>query len=241
MLELLEQALLPFNLPLTIALGVVVLFWLFVLLGFFTTETFEVDLTPEVLDADTFSLPALIGKLTNAADIPVTIIVSLYTLFLWMASVLGNYYFNPAQSNLIGLAILGGGLFAALVLTKAITQPLVPMMRKMKDSEKAPPVIGQSGVVRSLEVDGTYGQVLVEREGGAPALLVCRTSDGASSIPRGTEVLIIDHDEVTSRYIVRSISPLEALEPTAAALTDSPSFSSQPTQTSNPSAQSETL
>lgn len=206
MLELIEQALLPFNLPLTIALGVVVLFWLVVLLGFVGIETFDVDLTPEVMDADAFSLPELIGKITNAADIPVTIIVSLYTLFLWMASVLGNYYLNPAQSNLIGLGILGGGLFLSLLMTKAITQPLVPMMRRMRDSEKAPPVIGQAGVVRSLEVDGTYGQVLVERDGGAPALLVCRTSDGAAPIPRGTEVLVIDHDDASSRYIVRAIT-----------------------------------
>ena len=72
MLELLEQALLPFNLPLTIALGVILLFWLVVLLGFVGVDTFDMDLTPEVLDADTFSLPDLIGKLTNAADIPVT-------------------------------------------------------------------------------------------------------------------------------------------------------------------------
>jgi hypothetical protein len=206
MSDLLEQALLPFNLPLTIALGVVVLFWLVVLLGFIGIDTFDMDLTPEVLEADTFSLPEFIGKLTNAADIPVTIILSLYTFFLWTASVLGNYYFNPMHSNLVGLAVLGGGLFVALALTKAITQPLVPIMRRMKNSEKAPPVIGQSGTVTSLEVDGKFGQVSVEREGGAPALLICKTSDGALPIPRGTEVLIIAHDDATSRYIVRAIA-----------------------------------
>ncbi len=238
MLELLEQALLPFNLPLTIALGAVVLFWLVVLLGFIGFDTFDVDLTPEVGDADAFSLPALIGKLTNAADIPVTIILSIYTLFLWICSVLGNYYLNPDQSNLIGLAILGGGLVASLILTKAITQPLVPLMRRMKDSEKAPPVIGQSGIVRSLEVDGKFGQVLVERDGGAPALLICRTTEGASPIPRGAEVLIIDHDDAASRYIVRAISPSE--EAVAATL-DSPSFSTETTETSTAHAESERI
>ncbi|QTN31435.1 hypothetical protein HZ994_03525 [Akkermansiaceae bacterium] len=135
MLELLEQALLPFNLPLTIALGAVMLFWLVVLLGFIGIDTFDVDLTPEALDAETFSLPDLIGKLTNAADIPVTIIISLYTLFLWMASLLGNYYLNPMQSNLIGLAILGGGLFVSLALTKAITQPEVRQGKDDGDKE----------------------------------------------------------------------------------------------------------
>lgn len=206
MLELLEQSLLPFNLPLTIALGVIVLFWLVVLLGFFGIDTFDMDLTPEVLDADTFSLPDLIGKLTNAADIPVTIIVSLYVFFLWAVSILGNFYFNPGQSNLIGLAVLGSGLVLALALTKTITHPLVPMMRRMKNAEKAPPVIGQSGIVSSLEVDATFGQVLVEREGGAPALLICKTSDGLPPIPRGTEVLVIAHDDDANRYIVRTIT-----------------------------------
>jgi hypothetical protein len=225
-LELWQQALLPFNLPLTAALGVVVLFWLVVLLGFIGIDTFDLDLTPDVLDADSFSLPDLIGKLTNAADIPITIIASLYTLFLWGASVLGNYYFNPAQSNMIGLAILGGGLVVSLVLTKLVTQPLVPLMRRMKEAEKAPPVIGQSGVVRSMEVDATYGQVLVEREGGAPALLVCRTSDGAPPIPRGTEVLVIDHDDAANRYIVRAISA--APEPSAPAVSQAATLDAVP-------------
>ena len=107
MLELLEQSLLPFNLPLTIALGAVMLFWLVVLMGFLSFDAIDLDVAPELGDADVFSLTALIGKLTNAADIPVTIILSIYTLFLWVSSVLGNYYLNPAQSNLIGLAILG--------------------------------------------------------------------------------------------------------------------------------------
>ncbi len=207
MSELLEQALLPFNLPLTIALCLVVLFWLVVLLGFMGSDSLDVDLTPEVGDADGFSLPEMIGKLTNAADIPVTIILSLYVLFLWISSILGNYYLNPMQSNLIGFAILGGGLIASLFFTKVITQPFVPIMRRMKDSEKAPPVIGQSGVVKSIEVDGKFGQVLVEREGGAPALLICKTSSGATPIPRGTEVLVIDHDDADNHYIVRMISP----------------------------------
>lgn len=238
MLELLEQALLPFNLALTIALGAVMLFWLTVLLGFFGVESFDVDMTPEIGDADVFSLPSLIGKLTNAADIPVTIVISIYTLFLWMASILGNYYLNPMQSNLLGLAILGGGLITALILTKAITQPLVPLMRRMKNSEKATPVIGQSGIVRSLEVDGKYGQVLVERDGGAPALLICRTSDGASPIPRGTEVLVIEHDDATSRYIVRAISPTEE---THTESLDLSSFSSQTTEISTAPVESERL
>jgi hypothetical protein len=238
MLELLEQALLPFNLPLTVALGAVMVFWLIVLTGFLGVDSFDVDSTPDLGDADAFSLPALIGKLTNAADIPVTIILSIYTLFLWICSVLGNYYLNPMQSNLIGLAILGGGLVAALILTKTITQPFVPLMRRMKDSEKATPVIGQSGVVRSLEVDGKYGQVLVEREGGAPALLICKTSDGAAPIQRGTEVLVIDHDDAAGRYIVRAISPSEEAAP---AMADSPSFSAQTVKTSTAPAESELL
>lgn len=206
MSELWQQAIQPFNLPLTIALGLVMLFWVFALLGFAGVETFDVDVTPDVLEGDALSIPSILDKLTNAADIPITIIISLFTLFLWMASVLGNFYLNPSQSNLIALLVLGGGLVVAIALTKVLTLPLVPLMRKMKESEKAPPVIGQSGVVRSLEVDSKYGQVLVEREGGAPALLLCRTAEGALPIPRGTEVLVVDHDEERDCYIVRSIS-----------------------------------
>ena len=51
MKELLEQALISYNLPLTVALGLVVLFWCISLLGVFDINVFNVDLDMD-LDAD---------------------------------------------------------------------------------------------------------------------------------------------------------------------------------------------
>ncbi len=203
MLELWQQALLPFNLPLTVALGLVLLFWLLVMLGAMGVDSLNVEASADLGDSDGFSLPDAIGKMTNAADIPVTIVLSLFILFLWGGSVIGNFYLNPEGSNLLGMGILVGGVVISIALTKLVTQPLVPLMRGMREAEKAPPVIGQSGIVRSGEVDATWGQVLVEREGGAPALLLCRTAAGVPPIPRGTEVLVVSHDDAGKRYIVR--------------------------------------
>ena len=92
-----------------------------------------------------------------------------------------------------------------MILTKILTLPLVPFMRKLKDSEISQPVIGEAGVVRSIEIDGKFGQVEVQRSDGAPALLNARLGADAEPLPRGSSVIIVSLDESSGIYVVRHL------------------------------------
>lgn len=211
MKELWHEAIQPYNLPLTILLGLMVLFWLFNLLGGIGTDALDADLDADLdMDVDGhFGVGGALSTLlksVNAGTFPLTILLSLMILMMWMAAILLNYYFNPEHkmTHAVGFAV--AALLLGIVATKVVTQPLVPFMRRLKAAEDAPPVVGELGVVRSIQLDSEYGQVEVIRPDGAPALLNARLDDGSGPLVRGTQVVIVSMDEKTGVYLAYSLS-----------------------------------
>lgn len=209
--ELWEQAILPFNLPLTILLGLVVVFWILTLVGAIGTDV-DVDLNPDASGADLGDIPAAMLRAVNAGFVPVTIVLSVLILMMWIASILLNHWFNPNGSILVALGFFLVAFVVGVITTKAITQPLVPLMRRLKEAENAPPVIGEVGIVRSIQLDATYGQVEVQRPDGAPALLNARLGADSEPVFRGTHVAVISHDEAAGIYLVRALPPTPSLD-----------------------------
>lgn len=214
MKELWEQALLPYNLPLTLLLGLVVLFWLFSLLGAIGLDALDVDIDAET-DGDGVGpadLPAAMLRLVNAGSVPLTVVLSVLVLAMWMTSLCLNFYLNPTQSTLLAFGYFIAAFVLGVILTKIITLPLVPLMRKLKDSEISQPVIGEAGVVRSIGIDSKFGQIEVQRADGAPALLNARLGEDAEPLPRGASVIVVSHDASSGIYLVRHLPGAAATE-----------------------------
>lgn len=209
MKELWEQALLPYNLPFTVLLGVVVLFWLLTLVGALGIDSLDADIDDAGEAAD---LPATMLRVVNAGSVPLTVVLSILVLAMWMATITLNYYFNPAGSILVALGFFVAAFVIGVIATKVITQPLVPFMRRLKESENAAPVIGEIGVVRSIDLDSKFGQVEVQRPDGAPALLNARLGPDSEPVPRGTEVAILAFDEPSGIYLVRPLPPTPSID-----------------------------
>jgi hypothetical protein len=209
--ELWEQAILSYNLPLTILLGLMVAYWLLTLVGAVAMDTLDIDVDAD-LDGDLGDIPAVMLRLVNAGHIPVTIVLSILILAMWVISILLNYHFNPDQSVGIAVGFIAAAFVLGVICTKVLTQPLVPFMRRLKEAETAAPVIGEVGIVRSLEMDSTYGQVEVQRPNGAPALLNARLGIDATPVNRGAQVTIISMDEQTGIYLARALPPSQPLD-----------------------------
>lgn len=211
MKELWEQAILPHNLPLTILLGVVVVFWILTLLGAVSMDA-DLDVNVDPASGDLGDVPGALLRAVNAGFVPLTIVLSVLVLMMWVASILLNYYLNPGGSLMIGFGFYIIAFVVGVIATKVITQPLVPLMRRLKEAENAPPVIGEVGVVRSIQLDSTYGQVEVQRADGAPALLNARLGVDSEPVSRGTPVAIISCDEPTGVYLVRPLPPTPPID-----------------------------
>ncbi len=204
MKELWEQAILSYNLPLTILLGLMVLFWLLTMLGAVGIDALDFDFDADV-DGDIGDVPAAMLRVVNAGLIPVTIVLSILVLLMWISAMILNFYLNPGHSWLLALGFFVASFILGVIGTKILTQPLVPLMKRLKDTETVAPVIGQIGVVRSMEMDSTYGQVEVQRADGAPAILNAKLGADSVAIPRGTQVAILSMDEKTGVYLTRAI------------------------------------
>lgn len=206
MKELWEQAILPYNLPFTILLGLVVVYWLLTLLGAIGFDSADADLDLDLNDgAHLGDLPATMLRVVNAGAVPLTVVLSILVLALWMFSIVLNFYFNPGHSMLLAGGFFLVAFILAVVATKIITQPLVPLMRRLKAAEDTAPVLGEVGIVRSIQIDSRYGQVEVERPDGAPALLNARLGPDSEPVPRGNPVAIISMDEASGIYLVRAL------------------------------------
>ena len=156
---------------------------------------------------------ALTGALNfiNASDVPLMMVISFLTVFMWVIGVTANFYFNPGtvgdRSAWLALLLLVPNFILSALLTKIATTPLKGVMRKLNDSEKAlVKTVGREGKVLSSEVTREFGRVEVETK-GSPIVLNARISEGSARLIKGDPVLIFDHDEEEDTYLVRKSKP----------------------------------
>lgn len=192
-------------------MGVVVFFWLLSLIGTVDFDSFDVDLDIETdvdgnVDTDSLGAFGSVLKFVNAQDVPVMIILSLLSLFMWLISITSNFYLNPSHGELLAFLLLIGNFVISVLLVKYITLPLRPMLKALKnDKEHQEPLVGSTGAVKSRVLDDSFGQCEVIRPKGAPALLNCRLSSDKEPLVRGAEILVIDFDPKDQKYIVKSL------------------------------------
>lgn len=216
MQTILQEAFSSYNLPLTIVLGVVGLYWLISLVGVMDFDALDgmlgldgdggVDADADAGDDHHGGWFQGVMKALGLTDAPVMFVLTLYALGLWGLNMIGSIYFNEARSDGRATLIFVIALFGSFLFTRLAVRPLRPLMRLVRDTEKRQPIAGMTGEVRSLSVSPDSGQVEVLRD-GAPILLQARTSEDGGEIPRGTEVLVVMKDDESGAYIVRPLAP----------------------------------
>jgi hypothetical protein len=199
--ELLRVSLQPLNLPFSILLGLVVLYWLFVCLGFFSTDGLDGDMEMSG-DADglhSFGSLHSVLKFLHVGEAPLMAILSILVVCAWAFSVLANYYFNPGGAFGFGLLLLIPNLLVSLVLTRFLTKPLRVVFKLLsKDYDRHEKIVGQVCLITTGEVTERFGQGTVEIK-GAPLVLQVRTSHG-EILRRGDRGLIISEDKEKSCF-----------------------------------------
>jgi len=223
MSELFEHALSPINLPLTILLAGVMGYWLLCLLGLLDIDFLDVSFGDGDGavggdggggDGPVLGVFQSALRFLNATDVPVMVVLTFLTVFLWGGSMLGNYYFNPDGSDLRAAVLIIPVLAVSLLLTRFATAPLRPLLRQMKNppGETVYSVVGRVGTVRTVELTDRFGQVELLPPG--PSLLLnARVAPDAEPLTKGTRVLVVDYDPETETYRVRPDSDLPVTPP----------------------------
>ena len=231
MSEIFQQAIGPYNLPLTILVGLIGVYWLVSLIGLLDFDALDgflgldtdidvdVDVDMDVegvadtdgLDADADQHHGPSGGMLHSVlrtlgvtDAPILFVLTVFSLSLWMGNILGNIYFNPEGSGTLAGGIFAAAVAGAFVLTKLTVRPLRPLMKLLRDTEKRVPIEGHTGIVRSLQVSAESGQVEIERD-GASILLNARVGEGRPPLSKGTRVLVVGQDDTHDFFLVRPV------------------------------------
>ena len=221
MMTLLHEAFSLVNLPYTVLLILMFLYWALYLLGTFGSETldflnldFDLDADVDVdadLDADAEVTTGGHGGLLSGAfhflhvgQVPVTIIFSVLILAMWTASILANHFLQNT-SVLVALALLVPIVMVGLMVTKSIIMPLAPALQQLFDqSGDKVEIMGKTCVVTSSHATPEFGQAEFA-DGGTSILLNVKTRDGVT-LTKGEEAVVFDHDQEKDVYL---IAPLD--------------------------------
>ncbi len=138
--------------------------------------------------------------------VPITLVISLLSLFGWVVSfLLQSYILNHVKIGIIyyplGFISLVISLVVAIYITGKICRPLRNIF-KSQDAISNRHLIGQVATVRSSSVTGQYGEAVMS-DGGAGLILRIRAEEG-QEFKRGDRVVLLEFLEEQQGYRIIS-------------------------------------
>lgn len=234
MLELLQNAVSAPNFFLTLLLVLILVFWLSVIIGALDMKSidsdFDVSKDIPMKDIPIKDLPAkdipiehigakepgesigvFLGLLRffNFGYVPLMVVLSVLILSMWSISMLTNHpgsWVNPYNAYWVALLLSIPNIIVSLFITKIVTQPLVPIFRKLNTSERPLDYTGKMGFMTIGINKSEVGQVRVMINNSDVVLRV-KTPDG-SELKKGDKVLIIEEIPNEKCFIVQKIDLL---------------------------------
>jgi hypothetical protein len=211
--ELFQAAIAPHQVLLTLLLGLMVAYWLLVILG---ALDFDADLPDADLDVDadghhahkamgTGGVWYTLGRFFGFTQVPLVVWLSFMVLFMWFYSLLFNHLWNSGADTSRALVLLLPVFVATVITTRVITWPIARVFKAMNDTDtEAEEVLGRVGTVCSMEADETYGQLQIAGQ-GAPLLINVRILPGTPVLKRGSQAKVVSAGPDNVFYHIESI------------------------------------
>jgi hypothetical protein len=208
----------------TIVLGIVLMYWVFVLLGALDVDLFGGDVDVDVSGAAKGIGDVLTGGAKGGAeafhadghaggdadvdgggvwhglglgDVPVTISVSLIVMLSWVGSLLVMHYI-AGTAGWQRAIVLVVAIVVALPIAALLVRPLAPVFA-VKEAKSNADYIGHGCTITTGSVDDSFGQATVE-DGGTVLVIQVRCERG--KLGRGDKALIIEFDQARQAYVV---------------------------------------
>jgi hypothetical protein len=229
MSELFSEAFRLVNLPFTILLILVVLYWLLVAIGALGGPAADADLDVHAdahldheVDIDTMhhhveghhsahgqpdggSWWGNTLKFVNLGDVPVMVVLSVLILSLWCFGIVANAYWTGG-SNLLALAFLVLNFVVSAFVTRYVTLPLKPVFRLLnKQYDEPVKIIGGHCRIVTSEATPDFGQAEITT-GGVPLLIHVRTLNDA--ILRKGDLAVVVREDADRRVFFITANPI---------------------------------
>ncbi len=213
--ELLHESFRLVNLPFTVMLVLVMLYWLLVALGALGGPHPDADLDvshdahiDHEVDVDTMhhnveghhhghhsdsgSWYGNVLKFVNLGDVPVMVVLSVLILAMWAFGIFANAYWTGG-SVILTAFFLAINVCISAVITRYATMPLKPLFRLLnKQYDEKVEVTGQHCRIVSMEATPEFGQAEISTN-GASLLINVRTLNDAV-LTKGDLAVIVRED-----------------------------------------------
>lgn len=234
MMEVLSESVRLVNLPFTVLLGCVVLYWLLMALGLFNFDTgadvdTDVDVDAHVdahvdaadmdahldghVDADgdtdvhAHAEPGFLGSVLqflNIGEVPLMVVLSIMALCGWILSVGMNHYWNDGTVLRV-MMLLAVNLVATCIVTHFAARPFKALFKALnREYEEHTPIIGRTCIITTSEANAQFGQAEIKTK-GAPILINVRTTEDVT-LRKGETGLVIKEDKQKGTYAVIKVT-----------------------------------
>ena len=197
------------NLPFTIFLTLILLYWVGVVLGALDIELFDFDIDTEAdINGDLDAPPSgsafmAILQFLNIGEIPIMIIISILIFLLWAISILANHYINPSYSLILGSILLVPNMVASVLIAKIFTKPIGAIFSQLEKQQEIKTALYKMGVVVTSEVTESFGQVEISTDG--PPITVNARTENSLILKKGDRVVIYNQDKENSIFYVEQL------------------------------------
>lgn len=208
------------NLPATILLLLVGMYWVVFLIGLVDFSTFDISIDTDVdidadidvetevdLDADgSVDGPGAFARVLgffNLGSVPLTVWLSFFALLFWAASMMMNHYLTDL-SLIAGYALLIPIALVLAFINKFLTWPFKKLFKALNEFAKPVEMIGKICKV-TLSVDGdSTGQAEVFVDGD---YFKIRVKTEEKAIASGEQAVIYQHEKDTDIYFIEPFNP----------------------------------
>ena len=185
------------TLPATVLLLLVLVYWLFVMLGALDIDIFDIDLDVDSDVDSVLSIGFIPLRFLNLGRVPLMVWLSFVALSMWMLSMVFDH---PLPESLpLAVQAFARNLGISLLVAKFLTNPLRDKFDPVEPN-RAEDLIGQTCVITTSEVTETTGRA-EHKTAAAPLLLNVRATEKA--LAKGELVEIVDFNPETHIYFVR--------------------------------------
>lgn len=187
----------------SVAMIVVIAYWLIVLIGALDIDLLEAHADINTAEVDVDSGAGIAGLLSGIGlgGVPVTVALSLVLAFGWFTSLVGTVVlrgagFVTAVLVLLWIAIVVAALLVGWFFARLLVLPL----RRLFPDDKAPSrhdFVGKLCLIKTSRVDAEFGQAEVTAADGSTALIQVRrhaADEPQEDLTTGSAALIFEYD-----------------------------------------------
>lgn len=184
MVNLLKTAVTGVNLIPTTLLGLIILYWLIVIIGALDIDFFDFDLDVDISNPFYDFLAFF-----NTGDLPFMLVLSIFSLPFWTISMIVSVFVSTGWLNIV---LIIPNIVLSLFITKAVTQPLKGVFKGIlkQDTDTEKKIEGQLCILLGDLTYGRLGQAEIDRVGSSIRINVKVDAEG-ETLFKGDKAIVI--------------------------------------------------